>query len=283
MRRSVTIPAALGVALAAAVGVALIWSRSHAGRTDRARPGPPRCRRPSPGPSRTSAGSRSSTTWCSSCRRTGRSITTSARSPVPTACPTDARGRVDVCIPEPVPGQVRGGLPLHAAAGLGRQAQLGGVRHRHRRRQDERVRPFVARPGEPVLDGADGARLRALRGPAPATRRRELPHAQGDPELLDLREAVRAPGPDVRAGRLLDAPRAPVPRLRRGRPSARTSGREDLPVERRPDRARARPGSTRTTRSTGGPTSPGSSTTRACRGATTSVTARAGTRRASPT
>src|SRR4029453_19052038 len=51
------------------------------------------------------------------------------------------------------------------------------------------------------------------RPPGPA-RRDGVARREGDPQLLGLREALRAPGSDVRPDRLVDAPRPSVPGLR---------------------------------------------------------------------
>ena len=102
---------------------------------------------------------------------------------------------------------------------------------------------------------------RGMVGPQLPARRRELPHGAIDPELLDVRPELRAPGPDVRSDRLVDAAGAPVPDV------------GVVGVVRGPDRRarRARPtstsatpptcGATVRTPSTAGPTSPGCSTT----------------------
>ena len=52
-----------------------------------------------------------------------------------------------------------------------------------------------------------------LEQPEQLHRRDGLPRRPGDPQLLDLRAQVRAPGPHVRAQRLLEPARAPVPGL----------------------------------------------------------------------
>ena len=80
------------------------------------------------------------------------------------------------------------------------RTSLGAQRdRRHQRRQDGRLhRPGPVRPQG--LPGADRPRLHQL-GP---TRRDGVPHRERHPQLLDLRQGLRPPGPHVRAERLLE-------------------------------------------------------------------------------
>ena len=120
-------------------------------------------------------------------------------------------------------------------------------------------------------------RVRA--GGQPGRARRDgVPQRVGHPELLGVRQALHAAGPDVRADRLMDAARRTCTSSRPGRRSARTSRR---PIR---TRAAATPRSATPavwmasrsawcrTCSTGGRASRGCSTRRTSRGRTTSAT-----------
>ena len=83
-----------------------------------------------------------------------------------------------------------------------RRGQRGG---RRERRQDERVHPAAGR-GPGVLPHRERPRLR--RDPHPG--RDGVPHRRGDPELLEVRAELRAPGSHVRAGEVVVAAGPPV-------------------------------------------------------------------------
>ena len=124
-------------------------------------------------------------------------------------------GRWDVCLPDPGPRSVRAALPLDHVLRRRRRAQPLGVGARRQQGQDGRLRrdrpperQHVQAPSEHPPVPKDGARSGA------PTRRDGVPHARRDPELLGVRGSVRPAGPDVRAERLVDAARAPVPDLR---------------------------------------------------------------------
>ena len=118
-----------------------------------------------------------------------------------------ANGEPAVCVPDPQAGGCQrpyvdhnddnGGGP-HGAPEARRDIDGG---------QDGRLR----------LDRGVGAEgLRRPRQPELSVRpdRRDgLPHADRHPELLELRAELRAPGPHVRTGRVVEPARAPVPGL----------------------------------------------------------------------
>ena len=81
--------------------------------------------------------------------------------------------------------------------------------HGHRRRQDGRLRQVRGRHRQPGLLGHQPADPGV---PAERrTRRDGLPRRAGDPELLDVRQRLRAERPHVRAGRLVVPAVPPVP------------------------------------------------------------------------
>ncbi len=125
-------------------------------------------------------------------------------------------------------------VPRHEPVRRRRPPRAGRLEDLRERRADGRVRAGV---------GADRQRLRASsrRLPVPAgqtraggtARHHGVPHRQGDPELLGVREALRPAGPHVRAGVVVDAARAPVPGVGVGR---------HVPGSRRPDELSFGPG-----------------------------------------
>ena len=89
-----------------------------------------------------------------------------------------------------------------------RAPQRGERDRGHQRRPDERVR----RPGRERQEGMprhDGSGVRELGD----TGRDGLPHPERHPELLVVREELRAPRPHVRTQRVVESPRASVPGL----------------------------------------------------------------------
>ena len=231
------------------------------------------------------SGARASSTWTtssSSCRRTGRSITTSARSPAPTASPQD------VCLPDPKRHRcsppVSRHEPLRSRAARTTSGPRGSRSTRGRWTASIRALRVIGNACRfnPTRHGLREAHTGAERH----ARRDGLPHGAGDPELLGLRAAVHAAGPDVRAqptpGR---CPRT-CTWCRGGRPRATTSIRCSAA------RIRSSPDSTRrTTAGTGCPptashgrtsgrTSRGCCTTTASAGRTTSARTAASGRRA---
>ena len=105
-------------------------------------------------------------------------------------------------------------------------------------------------------------------------RRDGLPRRARDPQLLDVRPAVRAPGPHVRAQRLVEPPRSPVHGLRvvgvLYEPADPSSCRGDVQnAQSRLDAHHARRSPSNGHRCTPGPTSPTCSTRRTSAGATT--------------
>ena len=123
-----------------------------------------------------------------------------------------------VCVPDPVERRVRGAVPRPLGPQLRRPA-LGEQRgRRHRQRPHGRVR----RPGRAGMNcSSRGPELQPVHRhqpfdeqPAVVRRRDGLPRRARDPQLLDLRRELRAPGPHVRAQRLLEPPRPPVHGLR---------------------------------------------------------------------
>ena len=166
----------------------------------------------------------------------------------------------------------------------GGNARPRGLPPRRERREDERVRLDVptVRQAPARTATMDGSVCRfAKPGPNGDARRDGLPHRPGDPELLDLREAVPAAGPDVRARRLVHAARRTCTSFPRGPRRCPThTPRSCRPTSRTPGRAGAPPPDRRTP--TSGPTSHGSSTSTASHGRTTSAPTRASCRPALP-
>ena len=120
--------------------------------------------------------------------------------------------------PRPAERQLRAPVPRSLRPQLRRPPFDGQRRGRHRQRPDGRVR----RPGR-AGDGLQltGPELQPLHRdqpydeqPAVMRRRDGLPRRARDPQLLDVRRGLRAPGPHVRAQRLLEPPRPPVHGLR---------------------------------------------------------------------
>ena len=143
--------------------------------------------------------------------------------------PRDAQGHIDVCVPDPQAGICR--RPYHDTNRFdaGGPHGLVGLGDRPRRRADGRVRQGA---------GADRQRMRAppRRLPVPGgragsgrpARHHGVPHRQRDPELLGVREALRAAGPHVRAGVVVDASLAPVPGVGLGGDMPRPRRRDEL-------------------------------------------------------
>ena len=117
-------------------------------------------------------------------------------------------GQPTVCVPDPTNGTVR--RPYRRSCGRERRraALVQERRRRHRRRPDGRLRR-PGRVGQARMPQPDRPGLHELRQAG----RDGLPHAQRHPELLDIRQGLRAPGPHVRAERLVEPAGASVPRL----------------------------------------------------------------------
>ena len=110
-----------------------------------------------------------------------------------------------------LPAPLRQALPRDLAAEPRRAARAPGRGPRRQRRQDERLHhPGAPRPEERLPGAPAGA---AVLDEA-RSRRDGLLRPARDPELLGLREALRAPGPHVRADHLMDPAGAPVHGLR---------------------------------------------------------------------
>ena len=173
-------------------------------------------------------------------------------------------GRINVCVPDPI---------LHACARpyhTSSQLQQGGPHaQRHSRADVDRgaMDGFIQTAIDGKIQCADHRRqgvVPELPGPAGPARRHELPDGSRDPQLLGLRQELRAAGPHVRAGGLVDAAGAPVPRVRLGRALRRSPGPHELLVgPGRADRGADPERATRTCRSGPGRTSPTSSTSAA--------------------
>ena len=177
---------------------------------------------------------------------------------------------------EPVQGPVLPSLPhLEPPVAWG-SARSQGIEDRHRPGAHERVHPSPAEAADRVLGAPSGSRLPNVRRPEGATRRRELSHDEGDPELLDLCPEVRPAGPPVRSRRLLDAALAPVPHVRVVG-LVRWIGTTPTPADPTSTcRTRVSGGHTPSPPSTRGPTSRTCSTPQASRGATTWTPRRVG-------
>ena len=160
-------------------------------------------------------------------------------------------GRPSVCMPDPGPRRMPAPVPRRRP-GPGRRAP--------RSRTPAEISTAV---GWTASSPAPSAPARLCRGGldtgvrAQRTRRHGLPRRARDPELLDLRAPLRAPGPHVRAARVLEPARSPVPRLGMVGPvpAIRSSGH--LRQRSRASSALVR---NRVDPTTPGPTSPGSCT-----------------------
>ncbi len=118
---------------------------------------------------------------------------------------------------------------------------MATLARRRERRADGRVHPNGRRQPDPLRRPPRRPRVHTLPRAATTARRDELPHGADDPELLDLRAPVRVAGPDVRAGRLVDAARAPVPRVCLGGELRQPSRSDELRVGSRAERRGAGP------------------------------------------
>ena len=107
--------------------------------------------------------------------------------------------------PRPGSEPVRPALPRRRRPQRGWSPWPGRGDRRCERRKDGRLRG-PGRPGPPGLHRPQQPRLHQQ----PGARRHGLPRRPGDTELLGLRPELRAPGPHVRAQRLLEPARAPV-------------------------------------------------------------------------
>ena len=128
-----------------------------------------------------------------------------------------------VCVPDPINGGCD--RPFHDPADKnsggphGTEAQAADI-------NDGRMDGFVEQAQsrgksemhghEPRMQRVQRRTGRRRRNPAAGQlhRRDGLPRRARDPQLLDLRAELRAPGQHVRVGRLVEPARAPVPRLR---------------------------------------------------------------------
>ena len=191
--------------------------------------------------------------------------------------PTGSRRHV--CVPDPLRRRLRAAYhdPRDRNAG-GPHDHVDAVA-RHRRREDERLHRAAPRSGRRMFCNA-AHRLARVLALAEDAGRHGLPRRARDPELLGVRAQLRAPGPHVRVGHVVEPAGAPLPRLR-------LVG--EVHAARRPDElhdrgagarlaagraARTRPASRPTTR---GPTSRTSCTRTTSAGATTSSRARSPT------
>ena len=128
-------------------------------------------------------------------------------------------------------------VPQHDPVPARRPARSEGLDHRSQRRQDERLRD-LGEQGQGQVRRRNQrftAACRPFLGPAPPAGRPELPHGQGDPELLGVREALPPAGSHVRARGLLDPAVASVPVLRMVGALPRPDRPDELPFEHRSD------------------------------------------------
>ena len=174
----------------------------------------------------------------SSCRRTGRSITTSARSRAPTASRRRERATSTVCVPDPRRRPLR--RPYHDSTLSSRAAARrqphsdtdvdGGKMDGFIRAVGRRARTYA--PTRVARDCA-GTYL----GPQDQPDVMGYHDARGDPELLGVRRAYMLQDQHVRADRLVDPARAPVPGLGVGRALPGPARPDELPVRPRAGRA----------------------------------------------
>ncbi len=137
------------------------------------------------------------------------------------------------------PRRVRAAVPYVEPAPAGRPALAASFEGRRGRGPMDgfvRTRRSTARCSAPTI--GDPASCAELPRPAGPAGRHELHDRAGDPQLLDLRRELRASGPHVRTGRLVDAAGPLVPRLGVGGALHGSSGRDELHV----GTWRARPG-----------------------------------------
>ena len=119
-----------------------------------------------------------------------------------------------VCVPDPGQRQLRGPVPRPLRPQLRRPARLGNALADI---DSGRMDGFVAQAeqgmgcttGNPNCSPCTETSQRA-RAAAALRRRDGLPRRARDPQLLDLRGGLRAPGPHVRAQRLVEPARSPV-------------------------------------------------------------------------
>ena len=119
-------------------------------------------------------------------------------------------GKPTVCVPDPVTKHVcravrRPRTTSTAAARTARQAA----------RPTSTAARWTASSGRPQSGRRVPRPHRSRRCSTPGqnARRDGVPHRERHPELLDLRQGLRPPGPHVRAERLVEPSRAPVPGL----------------------------------------------------------------------
>ena len=111
-------------------------------------------------------------------------------------------GKPTVCVPDPLRHDCL--RPYHDSHDVdyGGPHDAGRVHHRLRRRQDGRLHQGARELHEPARP--DGLHRQ------PAARHDGLPRPARDPELLDLRQGLRAPGPHVRVQRVVEPAGPPV-------------------------------------------------------------------------
>ncbi len=187
--------------------------------------------------------------------------------------PRDARGRIDVCLPDPQADRCR--RPYHDRNRFDRGGPHGmaGSRVSVDGGSDGRVRPGAPRVRQrmreeprPLPLPAGGSR------PGGTARHHGLPHGRRDPELLGVRPALHAAGPHVRSAVLMDPAGAPLPGLGLGGHLPGPERSHELPLRpgsARPQRRRQREDVEARRRHAAGPTS--GRTSRGCSTSTTSA------------
>ena len=120
----------------------------------------------------------------------------------------DEERRADGLRPGPVDAELPAAVPRHRRPQRRRAARPHRRGPRHQRRADERVHQAGA-PGPAALVRRARGRAHVL-ARADVARRHGLPRLARDPQLLDVRAPLRAAGPHVRAGPVLEHARAPV-------------------------------------------------------------------------
>ncbi len=215
-------PILIAFALAAMLAAACTSASGLTGPTPSGTAGPSGS--PSPGPDLTQARAGEGTPQAPGVHRPGEPLVRSLLRDVPgRRGHPDAQRQADGLCARPDRRTMRPSVSHDRAAsggGPARPATLGCSTSTAARWTGSSGPSSTARCTAPIIArDPKCAELPRAAGPAG---RHELPHGQGDPELLAVREGVRPAGPHVRARRFVDPAGAPVPRVGVGRPLLRS-------------------------------------------------------------